>query len=506
MFETDFTLLKLARFTKNFVFLKEETRVAFLRALGYITHALEDATPAYSQFAAVLDTTCTRETDMKDLCCLLKKKHRTQKGLFAPRITYKYLFILEVLYIYAQYVPLQTIFTSNRETADLLRYLGDVRYNEAKKQFRLGNKKETECLLGYIAAWSSGKQEELIEYTKNAKLRGFTETLMPLTEFIVGEQSYYKLPRIHVSVYATMSAGKSTFVNALLGHDYLPSKNEACTAKITSIYDNDSMNYVIGYTVKKGQRTYSAAVTNETLEAWNSDPETTEVVLEGDLDGLCSDTVVFVAHDTPGVNYSGEEEHLKITLGHLREVKPAAVLCVLDATQMGTTDSRKALQMLQEALTENKKSEILFVMNKADMFDPQKESLAAALGRMAEDLADQGFKHPVIVPVSARAARLFKMALKGKGDGFSENETDDFIRLIRYFSRGGNDFNALTTGVPERYPLESEYSKMGNGKEITIEGKNYPSEMVRKALLCTGIPTVEYFFNHYFKENNYGGK
>ena len=41
-------------------------------------------------------------------------------------------------------------------------------------------------------------------------------------------------------VMATMSSGKSTLINALLGEHILPNKNEACTSKIYSIVDDDT--------------------------------------------------------------------------------------------------------------------------------------------------------------------------------------------------------------------------------------------------------------------------
>ena len=37
-------------------------------------------------------------------------------------------------------------------------------------------------------------------------------------------------------VVGTMSAGKSTFLNSLIGLEIFPSKNEACTAKVISYY------------------------------------------------------------------------------------------------------------------------------------------------------------------------------------------------------------------------------------------------------------------------------
>lgn len=43
-------------------------------------------------------------------------------------------------------------------------------------------------------------------------------------------------------VMATMSSGKSTLINALLGQQILPSRNEACTAKMYSILDDDQAN------------------------------------------------------------------------------------------------------------------------------------------------------------------------------------------------------------------------------------------------------------------------
>lgn len=46
-----------------------------------------------------------------------------------------------------------------------------------------------------------------------------------------------------VNVIATMSSGKSTLINALLGINLMPSKNEACTATITEILDIDDPSF-----------------------------------------------------------------------------------------------------------------------------------------------------------------------------------------------------------------------------------------------------------------------
>ena len=52
-----------------------------------------------------------------------------------------------------------------------------------------------------------------------------------------------KSDEFEVCVVATMSAGKSTLINAMLGAKLMPSKQEACTAIITRIKDNDSQSW-----------------------------------------------------------------------------------------------------------------------------------------------------------------------------------------------------------------------------------------------------------------------
>ena len=47
-----------------------------------------------------------------------------------------------------------------------------------------------------------------------------------------------------INVIATMSSGKSTLINALLRKKLMPSENQACTATITEILDNDQEKFV----------------------------------------------------------------------------------------------------------------------------------------------------------------------------------------------------------------------------------------------------------------------
>ncbi|MBF4102826.1 dynamin family protein [Gallibacterium anatis] len=46
-----------------------------------------------------------------------------------------------------------------------------------------------------------------------------------------------------VIIVGTMSAGKSTVINALIGQELLHSANQATTATITSIHDKDGKTF-----------------------------------------------------------------------------------------------------------------------------------------------------------------------------------------------------------------------------------------------------------------------
>ena len=58
---------------------------------------------------------------------------------------------------------------------------------------------------------------------------------------IINAFQHAKSSDFEVCVVATMSAGKSTLINAMLGTELMPSKQEACTAIITKIKDIDSL-------------------------------------------------------------------------------------------------------------------------------------------------------------------------------------------------------------------------------------------------------------------------
>jgi ribosome biogenesis GTPase A len=478
VFSKEFVLIKLARLTSGFTFVSETLREPYNRLLCRAVHKICSPLDCWHECLEVLSVpseTYTALSEKDTGVKPLKKHYPAGKGFFSPRITYKYVFLAEVCYIYI----LCGEQTAKNALADLCRL------------FRLRKKIKT-VYEAYMSFITEKKYSELINLVKNTRLKSFEETCLPLAEFIVKEAEYYALPRRNITVFSTMSAGKSTFINALLGHDYLPSKNEACTAKIASISDNDSIDYALGCAVKKGKKIFSGNVTQKQIEEWNNDSGISEIVLEGNLDRISAGKVVTVIHDTPGINYSGNPEHKKMTLSHLVESKPDAVICLLDATQMLITDFSEALDSLKKAL-KGGPAQVLFVINKADIFDPEKESLKKAVAGAAAEIEKHGFENPAVIPVSSKAARLFKMALRGKA-AFIGKEMYDFISFFEFFTCPENNFNALATGIPDKCLRNSEY-ETGGIPEIVIKEKTYDKEQLKTALNNTGITVIENILN-----------
>ena len=134
-------------------------------------------------------------------------------------------------------------------------------------------------------------------------------------------------PTFEVNVIATMSSGKSTVVNSLLGKDLMPAKHEACTATIARITNNDEAPLFTAQRFDKRGNALSEIqeATYSLLSDWNDDEKTSRIEINGNIPTVQQTdecTMVFV--DTPGPNNSRSEEHKRITL---EKVLPVTIPC-----------------------------------------------------------------------------------------------------------------------------------------------------------------------------------
>ncbi|MGL5053101.1 MAG: dynamin family protein [Cetobacterium sp.] len=260
--------------------------------------------------------------------------------------------------------------------------------------------KELDC---YIKDIVENAPEELKKELKDKKA---------LEEFELAKSS-----EAEVSVIATMSSGKSTLLNAILGKEILPSKNEACTATICRIKDVDELEkFRLKAETIDGELIFDwANVDNENVKKFNEDGNKRGINLfmEGDIPGIHSDEMNLILIDTPGPNNSQNIEHKEATYKFIKDTKNnPLVLYVMNATQHGTNDDARLLSEISEIVKNNGKQaeeRFIFALNKIDCFDPEKESIETLVENSKKYLKGFGIENPRIFPISAEAAKLVRL-------------------------------------------------------------------------------------------------
>lgn len=281
-------------------------------------------------------------------------------------------------------------------------------------------------------------------------------------------------------VVATMSSGKSTLINALVGTDLLPSMNRACTAKAVAVLDNDlKTQFAIHAVDEHGNYSYIEQATKQIIAEYNKSNKTSEMVVEGEIQGIRNSKKSMLLIDTPGINNSLDSAHEMITRQVLEDYSEGLILYVINAQQIGTNDDSLFLTYIAQKLKENPKFSILFAVNKMDLIDPERENPEELIENCKNYIESKGILAPVLIPISAASALLFKKVLQNKS--LSEKEKEDFIKNYRYFKREGLSL--------QDYVELSERGLLS--KEIQIDEKKFTRAQVYAALENTGIPFLE---------------
>ena len=110
-----------------------------------------------------------------------------------------------------------------------------------------------------------------------------------------------------INVVATMSSGKSTLINALLGRQLMPAANEATTATIVRIVDTgtDQKDFSAVAFDKSGNIVAKMEkVSLSDMKKLNADPKVSMIELKGRIPFVSSVGMRLVLVDTPGPNNS----------------------------------------------------------------------------------------------------------------------------------------------------------------------------------------------------------
>lgn len=292
-----------------------------------------------------------------------------------------------------------------------------------------------------------------------------------------------------VYVVATMSSGKSTLINAMLGKKLLPAANQATTATITRIFDNENLggNFTAKrYNSKNIEIDTSENISDKILKTWNNAPDTKRIDIEGDIKSIKKrPNARLVITDTPGPNNSQDPEHQRTTMGFIQDSqRNPLILYILNATQLGINDDRNLLNLVAEKMRakgKQNKDRFVFILNKMDAFDPAEEYIPDVLKRVHNYLEGQGIAYPQIYPISANLARVLRLPEKT----LTDSEQFEKNRMISLFGK-------------EPSMDLVQYMPISERTKHAMRERNTDAPI----LLKSGFPAVEQVIDEYIDKYN----
>jgi small GTP-binding protein len=254
---------------------------------------------------------------------------------------------------------------------------------------------------------------------RKAAIRGVLSDLGALAEragmpFVARDVRETRLPKLDderftVVVLGEFNHGKSTFINALLGAQVLPTGITPTTAVLTHVThgpragatlvgeDGTRKTIAVGalgdWLTVEGAANQANRLDKDAKGNRNGETTTFHHVELTQPVALLENQLTIV--DTPGVN-DINEQRAEITYGYLPRADAAVFL--LDATQILTASER---QFLEERILRSTRDRLLFVVAKTDLLDEAElaETLAFAKRHLAAIVPE-----PAIFPVSAKRA------------------------------------------------------------------------------------------------------
>ena len=324
-----------------------------------------------------------------------------------------------------------------------------------------------------------------------------------------------------VAVVATMSAGKSSLLNAMIGARLLPAKNVACTANMFVIDDQDGAKTFYARAIDSDVSTPWELATPDYLSALNAGKHD-RIEIYGDIKGVknvgagCS--VRFF--DTPGPNNSLDESHADVTTRLMSRSDYCSLICVLNATALSTNDEFELLKYIKEKLEgqKRKKVSLIFAINKIDTFDlddDNGESIVKTSSHCRDYLEHQvGLKESVLLPVSASLSLGIRNAfLTSRELTFEETEglwgakqsnraqvsvsmqnavaQAKLARLIQYYLRHEKEYQTGLKFSPEAASVYKQVRRLRRKGRLIIGGQNFSVNDLIRVDMLSGIPVLE---------------
>lgn len=311
---------------------------------------------------------------------------------------------------------------------------------------------------------------------------------------IISAFQHAKSSDFEVCVVATMSAGKSTLINSMLGTKLMPSKQEACTAIITRIKDarDGETNWQAEVYDKNGRMIEThEALDYPTMERLNSDQKVSLIKMNGDIPFVTADDVSLVLIDTPGPNNSRDPEHKKVQSEFLGKSSKSLVLYIMEGT-FGSDDDNALLQRVADSMKvggKQSKDRFIFVVNKMDDRKKEDGDTEQTLERIRAYLKKHGVANPNLFPAAALPA--LNIRLIANGADVDEDTVDETEMKVRKLNRNESMHYETYASLPSsiRGNINQQLSEAQSAEDANAE-----------ALIHTGIVSVEAAIRQYVQK------
>ncbi|EGN63929.1 hypothetical protein HMPREF0401_00267 [Fusobacterium animalis 11_3_2] len=331
--------------------------------------------------------------------------------------------------------------------------------------FGEGNKKNTQILIEELKKMIVPLYHyEIDEVFKNLYLEKFSLD----NKFFISEEmlnkfydikKYVESKEINIVFTATMSTGKSTLINAIIGKELAPSMSIACTANIANFKSSPIKENFINYSDKDGLKLFLGSDEIKKLIGSSN-----YCYINTSFNSEISKRKVNII-DTPGVNYSEDESHSKITKNELKSREIDILVYVTSVLTWETNDEYEHLKFIKENV---KYKKMIIVINKVDEIKIKDSTVEENIFNATKNLLKWNFKNLIICPLSAYIGDILKRKILN--EKLSEIENIFFPLYVKKFAN----------------EKEFELSKF---YEINLEDKK--TNELMKAYINTGLPIFE---------------
>jgi hypothetical protein len=292
--------------------------------------------------------------------------------------------------------------------------------------------------------------------------------------------------KLEINIVATMSAGKSTLINSLVGKKLLPSKQGACTAIITKIEDDDDNTFKAIVLDKDNKEIgkYSN-IDYKTMKSLNENKSVSEVNIKGNIPFVSSKDVSLIFVDTPGPDNAMDERHAEITHKALGSSSKMLVLFVMNGGTLNNNSQKSFLQDIAKSMSvggKQSKERFIFVVNKIDEYKVDDDDIEKdVLEGTRKFLKQIGIESPNIFLVSAEIALGIRRLKNAAGD-----EKQELLDEYRYKM---NKLNSNAQFHLEKYAKLPASNQEIIDKELEAAIKN--DDKIEQALIHSGIRSLE---------------